>query len=75
MTSMGGFMKGKALLFGIAGLLFTGLSFTMSSLVGPTFLVMGLCWIVAAAFSFWMAKAVEPEQDPSQSNQPGNWVS
>ena len=74
MIYMGGFMKGKALIFGIAGLVFIGLSFTMSSLVGPTFLIMGVCWIVAAAFSFWMAKAVEPKQDPNQASQPGNWV-
>ena len=71
MIYMGGFMKGKALIFGIAGLVFIGLSFTMSSLVGPTFLIMGVCWIVAAAFSFWMARRSSPSRTPTRPASPG----
>jgi hypothetical protein len=74
MIYMGGFMKGKALIFGIMGIVFIVLSFTMSSFTQSTFLIIGVCWIVAAAFSFWMAKATEPKQDPNQPGQPGNWV-
>ncbi len=74
MIVMGGFLKGKAVMFGILGIVFIVLSFTMSSFTQTTFLIIGISWLVAAGFSFWMAKSTEaPKQDP---NAPGgsNWI-
>jgi hypothetical protein len=73
MIIMGGFLKGKALIFGIMGVVFIVLSFTMSSFTQSTFLIIGISWLVAAGFSFWLAKANEPKQDPNQPGS-GNWV-
>ena len=47
MIIMGGFLKGKAVVFGILGVVFVALSFTMSSLVRPTFLIIGVSWLAA----------------------------
>jgi hypothetical protein len=74
MIIMGGFQKGKALIFGIMGIVFLVLAFTAGSFTKTLFLIMGVSWLAAAGFSFWMAKAAEPKQDPSQPGTPGNWV-
>jgi hypothetical protein len=75
MIYMGGFMKGKSVIFGIMGIVFIVLSFTMSSFTQTTFLIIGICWLVAAAMGFWMAKAAEgPKQDLNQPPGTGTWV-
>jgi hypothetical protein len=76
MIIMGGFLKGKAVMFGVMGIVFIVLSFTMSSFTQTTFLIIGISWLVAAAFSFWMAKATEPKdpQPPVGGPGTGNWI-
>jgi uncharacterized membrane protein YuzA (DUF378 family) len=74
MIIMGGFMKGKAAIFAVMGIVFIVLAFTMSSFTRSIFLVIGISWLISALFSFWMAKAAEgPRQDPGA---PGStdWV-
>jgi hypothetical protein len=67
-------MKGKAVIFAVMGVVFIVLSFTMSSFTQTTFLIIGIAWLVSAAFSFWMAKAAEgPKQDPNQPPGSG-WI-
>jgi hypothetical protein len=71
MIVMGGWMKGKALIFGVMGLVFIVLAFTMSSFMRTTFLIIGIADLAAAGFSYWMAKSA----DASDPGQPGQtWV-
>ncbi len=73
MIIMGGFLKGKAVLFAVMGVVFIVAGLMMGSFVRSTFIIIGVCDLVAAAFSFWMAKSTEAKQDP---NVPGGntWV-
>ena len=56
------------------GIVFLVLAFTAGSFTKTLFLIMGVSWLAAAGFSFWMAKAAEPKQDSSRPGPPGNWV-
>jgi type IV secretory pathway VirB2 component (pilin) len=69
---MGGFMKGKAAIFAVMGVVFIVLSFTMSSFTRSTFLIIGISWLVVAAFSFWMARSAEGPKDQDQTGS--GWV-
>jgi len=73
MIIMGGFLKGKAVLFAVMGVAFIVAGFFMPSFVRSTFIIIGVADLVAAGFSLWMAKATEPKQDPSMPGG-GNWV-
>jgi hypothetical protein len=75
MIIMGGFLKGKAVLFAVMGIVFIVAAFMMPSFVRTTFLIIGVCDLLAAGFSFWMAKATEPKQEPGVPGQGGTWVS
>jgi type IV secretory pathway TraG/TraD family ATPase VirD4 len=72
MIIMGGYLKGKAVFFGVMGIVFLVLAFTMSSITRTTFLIIGISWLVAAGFSFWMAKAQDNQNQNQQ--QPGGWA-
>jgi hypothetical protein len=76
MIYMGGFLKGKAVFFGIMGIVFIVLAFTMSSITKTTFLIIGISWLVAGGFSFWMARASEgpKDQQPGAPGGPGGWA-
>jgi membrane-bound ClpP family serine protease len=65
MIVMGGWLKGKAVLFAVMGVVFIVAGLMMPSFVRSTFIIIGVADLAAAAFSFWMAKSTEPKQDPN----------
>ncbi|HYF46616.1 MAG TPA: hypothetical protein VD926_10440 [Acidimicrobiales bacterium] len=74
MIIMGGWLKGKAVLFAVMGVVFIVAGFFMPSFVRSTFIIIGVCDLIAAGFSFWMAKATEPKQEAGVPGQGGTWV-
>ena len=73
MIVYGGFLKGKAVLFAVMGIVFIVLGFVMGGFVQSTFIIIGIADLVAAAFSYWMGKQTEPK-DPGMPQQGGTWV-
>jgi membrane-bound ClpP family serine protease len=74
MIVYGGFLKGRAVLFAVMGVVFIVIGLLSPSFIRTTFIIIGVADLVAAGFSYWMGKKTEP-QDPSMGGgQPGNWV-
>lgn len=69
MIYYGGFLKGKAAIFAIMGVVFIVLGFVMGGFVQTTFIIIGIAELVAAAFSFWLGKKTEP-QNPGMGGGP-----
>lgn len=75
MIVMGGFLKGKAAVFGIMGVVFIVLAFTMGSFTRNIFLIIGIADLVAAGLSLWMARAGDTaNQQQQEPGDPGHWV-
>jgi hypothetical protein len=90
MIYYGGFLKGKAALFAIMGVVFIVIGLMSPSIVRMTFIIIGVADLVAAAFSYYLGKKTEPQQMgmgmgmpqqpgmPPQGQQPGQggqpWV-
>jgi hypothetical protein len=74
MIYYGGFLKGKAALFAIMGVVFIVIGLLSPSFIRTTFIIIGIADLVAAGFSFWLGKKTEP-QDPTMGGpQGGTWV-
>ena len=73
MIFMGGWMKGRALLFAVMGVVFIVIGLMSPSIVRSTFLIIGVADLVVAAFSFWLGRRTEP-QDPAAPGGGGNWI-
>jgi hypothetical protein len=69
MIYMGGWMKGKAAIFAIMGVVFIVLAFTMPSYVKATFLIIGIADLAAAAFAWWMSRASDDQRSGT-----GGWT-
>jgi hypothetical protein len=72
MIIMGGFLKGKAVMFAVMGVVFIVAGFAIGGFIRSTFIIIGVADLVAAAFSFWMAKSTEPKDTGVPGS--GNWV-
>jgi hypothetical protein len=72
MIVYGGFLKGKAVLFAVMGIVFIVMGIVIGGFVQTTFIIIGIADLVAAGLSYWMGKQTEPK-DPGMG-QGGTWV-
>jgi hypothetical protein len=74
MIIYGGFLKGKAVLFAVMGVVFIVIGLMSPSIIRGTFIIIGVADLIAAGFSYWMGKKTEPQQQDPTMGGGSNWV-